>query len=75
MFQVYKMTSLRGRVLLINNRDFHQKISRKGSDIDVINLHQLFTHMSFIVIPKTNLKAHVGIVIAMQPMIYIVGTD
>ncbi|KAF6028666.1 CASP2 [Bugula neritina] len=60
----YQMTSpIRGRCLIINNRDFEVPSTpdqvkldkRKGSDVDVANIVNVFTQLSFICEVHTNL--------------------
>jgi len=63
------MTSpTRGRCLIINNRNFEVLSSpdkvkldkRKGSDVDVANVLNVFTQLSFICEVHTNLSSQVS---------------
>ncbi|XP_067949566.1 malignant fibrous histiocytoma-amplified sequence 1 homolog [Watersipora subatra] len=60
---VYKMTNPRGRVLIINNKEFcdvHKKTSyRDGSEHDVKHLQKMFSQLHFEVQTRENLTSKV----------------
>ena len=53
----------RGRCLIINNRKFTDKFPelRKGSEVDVKNLHWLFTELRFQIKISQDLTAEVKV--------------
>nr|AOR82888.1 caspase-2 [Apostichopus japonicus] len=56
--EVYRMGSEpRGLALIINNRDFGNKMTRHGTDVDATNLRHIFVELHFNVDTKDNLTA------------------